>query len=202
MDWIKDIALLIVGGTGTAIWFFLRRKAEQTPVFENIQKAEKLLSLQKELDKTNYTIEDLKSLENSLMGRAETAKMLGASFEKQAEEIRSIEFNNAMTQSEMNITAAHAYERAESKLEATIAELKEYLSPQENMRLDEANEAWCNYQKKHAEFLAFQYEGGSIQPLIYASALESVTIARIVELETELKQSKNTCVPYHERETF
>ena len=202
MDWIKDIALVILGGIGTAIWFFWRRKVEQKPVFENIQKAEKLLSLRKELDKTNYTIKDLRSLEDALMGRAEAAKELGASFEKQAEEIRRIEFDSAMTQTEMNIVAAQAYERAERKLETTIAELKEYFSPEEIARLDETNEAWRNYQRKHAEFLASQYEGGSIKPLIYASALESVTIARIVELETELKQLKDTCVPYRDRETF
>ena len=202
MDWIKDIALVILGAIGTAIWFFWRRKVEQKPVFENIQKAEKLLSLRKELDKTNYTIKDLRSLEDALMGRAEAAKELGASFEKQAEEIRRIEFDSAMTQTEMNIVAAQAYERAERKLETIIAELKEYFSPEEIARLDETTEAWRNYQRKHAEFLASQYEGGSIQPLIYASALESLTIARIVELETELKRLKDTCVPYRERETF
>jgi uncharacterized protein YecT (DUF1311 family) len=202
MDWIKDIALVILGGIGTAIWFFWRRKVEQKPIFENIQKAEKLLSLRMQLDKTNYTIKDLRSLEDALMGRAEAAKKLGASFEKQAEEIRRIEFDSALTQTEMNIVASQAYERAERKLETTIAELKEYFSPEEIARLDETNEAWRNYQRKHAEFLASQYEGGSIQPLIYASALESVTIARIVELETELKQLKDTYVPYRERETF
>ena len=202
MDWIKDIALIILGAIGTTIWFFWRRKVEQKPVFENIQKAEKLLSLRKELDKTNYTIKDLRSLEDALMGRAEAAKELGASFEKQAEEIRRIEFDSAMTQTEMNIVAAQAYERAERKLETIIAELKEYFSPEEIARLDETTEAWRNYQRKHAEFLTSQYEGGSIQPLIYASALESLTIARIVELETELKRLKDTCVPYRERETF
>jgi uncharacterized protein YecT (DUF1311 family) len=102
----------------------------------------------------------------------------------------------------MNIVAAQAYERAERKLETIIAELKEYFSPEEIARLDETTEAWRNYQRKHAEFLISQYEGGSIQPLIYASALESLTIARIVELETELKRLKDTCVPYRERETF
>lgn len=191
IEWVKNVVLLLLGGIGTAIWFFWRRKAKQTPVFENIQKAEKLLSLQKELDKTNYTIDDLKSLEDTLMGRAEAAKELGVSFEKQAEEIRSIEFNDAMTQTEMNIVAAQAYERAERKLEATIAGLKEFLSPQEIAKLDETNAAWRNYQKNHADFLASRYERGSIQPLIYASALESVTIARIVELEAELKELRS-----------
>ena len=201
-DLVKDVVLLVLGGIGTAIWFFWRRKAEQTPVFENIQKAEKLLSLRKELDKANYTIEDLKNLEYALMGRAKIAKELGESYTQQAEELRRIEFSKHMTQSELNILASRAYQRSERKLESTIAELKEYYSPNDISRFDEANEAWRDYQLKYAEFVASRYKGGSIQPLIYASSLESLTIARIVELETELKQLKETCVPYRERKTF
>jgi uncharacterized protein YecT (DUF1311 family) len=197
--WVKDVLLLVLGGIGTAAWFFWRRKAEQTPVFENIRKAEKLLSLRRELDKTNYSIADLRSLEDALMGRAEVAKKLSASFEQQAREIRELEFNGAMTQGEMNCIAAQAYKRAEQKLASTITKLKEILSPEGIEHLDEANEAWRAYQRKHAAFAASQYEGGNIQPLIYATTVELVTITRIVELEAELKQLRETCVPYRER---
>ena len=47
-DWTKDVVLMLLSGAGTALWFFMRRRAERTPVFENIHKAEKLLSLHKE----------------------------------------------------------------------------------------------------------------------------------------------------------
>jgi uncharacterized protein YecT (DUF1311 family) len=194
-DWVKDVVLLMIGGIGTAIWFFWRRKVEQTPVFENIQKAERLLSLQNKLDKTSYTIDDLKNLEYALMGRAEVARELGESYAQEAEELRKIEFSNALTQSELNILASQAYQRSESKLESTIAELMKYYSPKDVERFDQANKAWRDYQLKYAEFVASQYKGGSIYPLIYASALDSLTIARIVELETELKRSKELSVP-------
>lgn len=46
-DILKDVVFFILGGIGTALWFFCRRQVEQTPVFENIQKTEKLLSLRK-----------------------------------------------------------------------------------------------------------------------------------------------------------
>ncbi|MEW6658389.1 MAG: lysozyme inhibitor LprI family protein [Thermodesulfobacteriota bacterium] len=193
-DLIKDVVLLVLGGIGTAIWFFWRRRAEQTPVFENIQKAERLLSFQKELDKTNYSIGDLKNLESALMGRAEVAKELGESYAEEAEELRKVEFNKSMTQTELNVFASQAYQRSERKLESTIAELKKYYSPNEIERFDETNNAWRDYQLKYAEFISSQYKGGSIYNLIYASALESLTIARIVELETELKRSKETLV--------
>jgi uncharacterized protein YecT (DUF1311 family) len=198
-DMLKDVVLLMLGAIGTAVWFFWRRKAEQAPVFENIQKAEKLLSLRKELDNTNYTVEDLKNLEDALMGRAEVAKELSVTYEQQAQQVREIEMNTTMTQAEMNIVAAQAYRKVEQKLDVIIEQIKTFFSPEECEHFDKANQAWKTYQKIHANFVASQYEGGSIQPLIHASALETVTIARIVELETELKSMKDTQVPYAER---
>lgn len=189
-DMLKDVVMLLLGGLGTSVWFFWRRKAEQAPVFENIQKAEKLLSLRKELDNTNYTIEDLKGLEDALMGRAEIAKELSITYEQEAQQIRVIEMNTAMTQLEMNIVSGQAYRRAERKLDEIIQQMKSFYSPEQNAQFDKVNGAWRTYQQLHAEFVASQYKGGSIQPLIHASTLEAVTIARIVELEAELKDMK------------
>jgi hypothetical protein len=118
---LKDFVLLVLGGVGTAVWFFWRRRAEQAPVFENIQKAEKLLFLRKELDNTNYTVADLKSLEDALMGRAEVAKELSITYEQEALRVREIELNTGLTQAEMNIAAAEAYRKAERKLHTVIS---------------------------------------------------------------------------------
>lgn len=197
---VKDIVLLVLGGVGTAVWFFWRRRAEQAPVFENIQKAEKLLSLRKELDNTNYTVSDLKNLEDALMGRAEIAKELSITYEQEAQRVREIELNTGLTQAEMNIAAAEAYRKAERKLHTVIAQIKEFFSPEECAQFDQSNDAWRAYQQSHAAFLASRYEGGSIQPLIHASALEAVTIARLVELEAELNFMKETQVPYAEQD--
>ena len=193
MQWSNfaiDVLILFVGGTGTAIWFFWRRKAEQAPVFEEIQKAERLLSLRKDLDNTNYTIEDLKNLENSLMGRAEAAKKLNIIYENEVKKIQNLESSGLMTQYEMNVAAGQAYEKADKRLKEIIAEMKEFYSPEESYRLDKTNSVWLEYQILNAEFQASHYEGGSMQPLIYASALEAGATARIVELETELNYMK------------
>ena len=193
MQWSNlaiDVLILFVGGTGTAIWFFWRRKAEQAPVFEEIQKAERLLSLRKDLDNTNYTIEDLKNLENSLMGRAEAAKKLNIIYENEVKKIQNLESSGLMTQYEMKVAAGQAYEKADKRLKEIIAEMKEFYSPEESYRLDKTNSVWLEYQILNAEFQASHYEGGSMQPLIYASALEAGATARIVELETELNYMK------------
>ena len=193
MQWSNlaiDVLILFVGGTGTAIWFFWRRKAEQAPVFEEIQKAERLLSLRKDLDNTNYTIEDLKNLENSLMGRAEAAKKLNIIYENEVKKIQNLESSGLMTQYEMNVAAGQAYEKADKRLKEIIAEMKEFYSPEESYRFDKTNSVWLEYQILNAEFQASHYEGGSMQPLIYASALDAGATARIVELETELNYMK------------
>lgn len=199
-EWVKQILMLLLGGAGTAAWFYWRRYVERKPEFEKIEKAQKLVTLKKELDSTNYKLEDLKSLEDALMGRGEVAKALAVSYEHEANQLRELQYKSALTQAEMNFAASQAYERSAQKLNSVIAGLKEYYSPDEIGRFEEAQKAWLEYRDNHAKFLASQYEGGSIQPLIHASALESVTIARIVELEAELSQARELLVPYHERE--
>ncbi len=201
-DWTKDVVFMLLGGAGTAIWFFMRRRAERTPVFENIHKAEKLLSLHKELGAAGCTVSDLKNLEATLMGRAEAAKALSASYEEEARQVRELEFNGALTQHEMNTAAARAYERSEGRLQEVIEQFKKFYSPEDAEQFDDAQGAWREYQLKNASFLAARYEGGTIQPLIYSSALESAAVARIVELEAELKYMQDTLVPFSERGAF
>ncbi|RKT38019.1 lysozyme inhibitor LprI family protein [Thiocapsa rosea] len=198
-DMLTDIVLLVLGGVGATVWFFWRRRAEQAPVFENIEKAEKLLSLRKELDNTNYTVADLKNLEDTLMGRAKVAKKLSITYEKEAQRVREVEQNTGLTQAEMNIAAADAYRMAESKLDSVIAQIKGFFSPEGCAQFDQSNDDWRAYQQSHAAFVASCYDGGTIQPLIHASVLEAVTIARLVELEAELKFIKETQVPYAEQ---
>lgn len=200
-DWTKDVVLMLLSGAGTALWFFMRRRAERTPVFENIHKAEKLLSLHKELGAAGCTVSDLKNLEATLMGRAEAAKVLSASYEEEARQVRELEFNGALTQYEMNTAAARAYQRSEGRLQEVIEQFKKFYSPEETEQFEKAQEAWREYQLKNASFLAARYEGGTIQPLIYSSALESAAVARIVELEAELKYMQDTLVAFSERDT-
>lgn len=190
-DWAKDVVLLVLGGTGSAAWFFWRRRVERTSIFENIQKAEKLLSLRKELDTSNYTIADLNKLEDVLMGRAEAAKQLSITFEEEACKLRDMDFNGATNQLDMNIAAGKAYERAEGKLQEVVEQMKPFYSCESWNQFEKAQRAWREYQTESALFFASRYEGGSIQPLIHASALEAVAIARIVELGAELTDLKN-----------
>lgn len=100
----------------------------------------------------------------------------------------------------MNIAAAEAYRRAERKFDTVIAQTKEFFSPEECAQFDQSSNAWQAYLQSHAAFLASRSEGGNIQPFIHASALEAVTIARLLALEAELDFMKDTQVPYAEQD--
>lgn len=65
--------------------------------------------------------------------------------------------------------------------------LKQYLSKENILLLEEGQEHWIKFREKHAELVAKKFEEGSIQPLIYYTELERLTIERIASLQTELE---------------
>lgn len=52
----------------------------------------------------------------------------------------------------------------------------------------EAQRAWIKYKETHCKLVAKAYEGGSIQPLIYATCLTSITEDRIEELKKLIEE--------------
>jgi uncharacterized protein YecT (DUF1311 family) len=157
-------------------------------VLEQIDKQQRLLDLKKSLDATGTTLDDLKILEDSILGKARSAKTLAEAYEDQAIEIYAVETSAHMTQAEMNKHAADSFHRAEARLNELTASLRVLLEGSERAAFDQSHQAWLQYRDKSAEFQSARYEGGSIQPLIQASALESATISRIVELEPTLQE--------------
>jgi len=188
---LDRLLFALFGSLLTALWFFVRRRVEQKPVFEQIDKNQRLLDLKQNLDASGATLDDLKILEDSILGKAQSAKTLADAYEDQALEIYAVDSSSHMTQAEMNQHAANSFYRADQRLREMIDSLRELLDTPMRNSFDQSQEAWLNYRQSSAEFQSAQYEGGSIQPLIHASALESATISRIVELEPMLRELRN-----------
>lgn len=188
---LERFLFALFGSLLTALWFFVRRRVEQKPVFEQIDKQQRLLDLKQNLDASGATLDDLKILEDSILGKAQSAKTLADAYEDQALEIYAVDNSAHMTQAEMNQHAANSFHRADQRLGELIDSLRELLDTPTRDSFDQSQEAWLNYRQSSAEFQSAQYEGGSIQPLIHASALESATISRIVELEPMLRELRN-----------
>nr|WP_315158340.1 lysozyme inhibitor LprI family protein [uncultured Flavobacterium sp.] len=94
----------------------------------------------------------------------------------------------AQTQSEMNATAYANYKKADAQLNKVYKQLMSILDKKEKPLLIQAEKDWMKFRDSHCKFEASQYEGGSIQPLIYSTCLEELTKKRIAEIKASIKE--------------
>jgi uncharacterized protein YecT (DUF1311 family) len=94
----------------------------------------------------------------------------------------------SQTQAEMNQTAAQGYYKADAELNKVYKMLMSKLDENGKSLLIKAENDWIKYRDSHCKFEASFYEGGSMQPMIYSSCLESETINRIKELKEAIKE--------------
>jgi len=97
---------------------------------------------------------------------------------------------NAMTQTDMNICWGNEYKKADAALNKTYQELAAMLEEEEKAQLKTAETAWLKYRDTNCEFVADQYKGGSIRPMIAAICLADVTNNRTTELKNQIKDRK------------
>ena len=91
------------------------------------------------------------------------------------------------TQFEMNKCAADAYKAADAVLNQVYRQLVAKLDEEEKAQLKEAQTAWLKYRDTNCDFVADQYKGGTMRPMIYAGCLEDVTKNRTRELRTQIE---------------
>ena len=94
---------------------------------------------------------------------------------------------NPQTQIEMTQCAADAYKAADKVLNQVYQQLVAKLDDEEKAQLKEAQTAWLKYRDTNCDFVADQYKGGTMRPMIYAGCLEGVTKKRTSELRDQIK---------------
>jgi uncharacterized protein YecT (DUF1311 family) len=94
---------------------------------------------------------------------------------------------DAQTQADMNICWGNEYKKADAKLNQTYQQLAAMLDDDEKAQLKNAENAWLKYRDTNCEFVADQYKGGSIRPMIAAICLADVTSNRATELKNQIK---------------
>ena len=95
--------------------------------------------------------------------------------------ITSLSFSQ--TQFEMNEESFIAYKLADKKMSVTYQLiLANFSTKVEKDLLIASQKAWIVYKEAHCKSIANGYEGGSMQPLIYNSCMESITNERIIQL--------------------
>jgi uncharacterized protein YecT (DUF1311 family) len=91
--------------------------------------------------------------------------------------------SHAQTQGEMNNEALEAFNLADAEMTIIYKNLMASLSTQtEKDYLLAAQRSWITYKEAHCKAIAYQFDGGSMQPMIKYSCLETLTRERIQQL--------------------
>lgn len=182
---MEKIIYLLVGAAVTWGLYFIQRRLERRKTTEVIDRNQKLLNLKQGLDQASTSLEELRQFESRLIGKAEAAVKIAGRYVSQAGEVAR--HGDAITaQDDISMQAIASFHRADSRLADMVAHLRRQLDGENLAAFEEVHLAWLSFRERYARFIAQSYSGGSIQPLIHAVTLESITTSWIAELETQL----------------
>ena len=94
---------------------------------------------------------------------------------------------DAQSQAEMNICWGKEYKAADATLNQVYRQLFAKLDDEQKAQLKNAQTAWLKYRDANCEFVADQYKGGSMRPMIAAICLADITSNRSTELKNQIK---------------
>ena len=123
-------------------------------------------------------LEDILSTESSLS--TDGSQRL-QSIEKQDAELYE-KYQAAMSQAEMNSLAYQLYQLWDVELNEIWGELRDTLDSATMSQLTQEQVQWISLKESDAEQEAAQYEGGSMQPMVYSITAYTWTKERVYEL--------------------
>src|SRR5438067_2750611 len=95
---------------------------------------------------------------------------------------------DAQSQAEMNICWGKEYKAADARLNDAYRQFASKLDDEQKAQLKNAQVAWLKYRDANCDFVADQYKGGTIRPMIAAICLADVTNNRTTELKVQMKE--------------
>lgn len=190
-DAMQKIGFLFLGGLLAGLGYLLKRLIEKKTVVDAIDRYQKLLSLRKEMAEQKVSLVDLDKFQAFLQKKSVVAESYAQSLKSEANTFAKETRKESLTQAELNEHAVDSFRLSDAKLRVALATLESLLSHEERDALREAQATWEKYRSKQGEYAAKQYEGGSIEPLIFYSELESVTLARIAVIESEVEHIRS-----------
>ena len=93
----------------------------------------------------------------------------------------------ASTQADMNDCWGREYKAADATLNQVYRRLVSKLDDEEKAQLKEDETAWLKYRDANCDFVADQYKGGTMRPMVYAICLGDMTRNRTTELRSQIK---------------
>jgi uncharacterized protein YecT (DUF1311 family) len=97
----------------------------------------------------------------------------------------------AQSQAEMNICAGKKFQDADAVLNQVFKRLVAMLDDEQKLQLRDVENSWLKYRDANCDFVADEYKGGSMRPMIHALCLEEMTRNRTTELRNQIKERSN-----------
>ncbi|MFK5949688.1 MAG: lysozyme inhibitor LprI family protein [Methylococcales bacterium] len=188
MDMIEKIGLILLGAVISLVIYLVKRKLENKPQLETLEKHKKLLDIHRKMNDQGIDIKGLRELEEKLNDKAEAIQSNVALLQSESKPIVSNDETEELSQTELNIRATELVEEAKNKLQETIAAIDGRIGDDESQALMNSQIEWERYSRSQAEVAASGYKGGSIYSFIYGSELESLTNERTARLKEELNE--------------
>jgi uncharacterized protein YecT (DUF1311 family) len=94
---------------------------------------------------------------------------------------------SAQSQADMNDCWGREYKTADATLNQVYRQLVSKLDDEEKAQLKQVESAWLKYRDANCDFVADQYKGGTIRPMIDAMCLADMTQNRTAELRFQIK---------------
>ena len=93
----------------------------------------------------------------------------------------------AASQADMTDCWGREYKAADATLNQVYRQLVAKLDDEEKAQLKEVETAWLKYRDANCDFVADQYKGGTMRPMVYAICLGDMTRNRTTELRSQIK---------------
>lgn len=177
----RDIAIFVAGLVIGPVGYLLKRRIEHRSDHENLELAERLLRVNREMKDQSLTPDELRKLQLTLRrGQSNTGVQTVTA--RLIETKSTVTSGKIVTQLEMNQSSYEDFENAELAMEQALRRLKCILDGELLSELEASQSAWKGYRDKQVAFASSFYRGGSIAPLIRNSEAASLTNARAKDL--------------------
>jgi len=97
----------------------------------------------------------------------------------------------AQSQAELNICGGKKFQAADAALNQVYKRLMAILDEEQKLQLRDVENTWLKYRDANCDFVADEYKGGSMRPMIHGLCLEEMTRNRTTELRNQIKERSN-----------
>jgi len=192
---MEQLIFTVIGALLTWAFYFIQRIAERRGTVDAIERGKQLLALKQELDGAHTSVEELRRFESRLIGKAETTARIADRYVGKAEALARDSDDANVSQADMSRHALIELEREQLRLERVVERLRGQFDGKSREAFEQTHQAWLAFRERHARFVSQSYSSRALQPLIHAMTMESLTVAWINELETQLGEASEASAP-------